>query len=378
MRDFLIVLLAILAKTSIVLSIKPAIISDSWEYVCYAKSLVQYGEYKCLYMADNPMYKNREFFFYRPPGYPIVIAGFMALLGSYWIVGIQIAQAVLEIFSLWLGLKTFRSTGVKVLWTLLLVVNSFWTPLILTESIFSSLLFIAVMFRTKPSSGLLLVVSTLIRQTGVLLAPILWRNWTAFGVLVLLLSVWSGFWMYRNFETCGVLTARTTNFYRHWASDLGIDVRRIASQVENKRCWEFEFDQKVRDAILSKVRENPTILITIYFDRLFDFFKLEPPFEISVTLLRFSEMPIFVKNLLTIFFNIFYGAVLFSCFVIIIELIILRRVSATSFAVLTFVVLHPFLSPSNLRFLHAVSLIALLHSLKLADRVACALKNKIC
>lgn len=364
MRDFLICIAAFCVKSLIVLAVKPAIISDSWEYVCYAKNLLNSGEFKCLYMADNPVYKNREFYFYRPAGYPLFLAGLMSFLGNHWLLGAKLLQAFLETVCIWLGLRILNSPLLKITWAALLTINSFWTPLFLTESIFSSLLFIAICLRSSAWSGLILFLGVLVRQTGLLILPAFHKNRRAIFILLTLFLTSTAYWMYRNQQLCGKPTARTTNFFRHWVSDagsyIGIDVKSVARSVENKKCWEFEFDQKLKSALLEKISEKPQLLFKVYFSRLTDFLKIELPFEIRVTLLRLSDMPNTLRLALKFCFYIFYAVVIVAVINCFSEIVVFRRLSSGALAVVAFVLLHPVLSPSNLRFLHGVSLPAIL------------------
>jgi len=85
-----------LIKLNIISGITQELESDSYEYACYAKNLVNNFSYRCLYQTGRSEYVGREFIAYRPFGYPFLLAIFKGTFGANWIKAAQIFQAFLE------------------------------------------------------------------------------------------------------------------------------------------------------------------------------------------------------------------------------------------------------------------------------------------
>ncbi|MCS6962246.1 MAG: hypothetical protein NZT61_07090 [Deltaproteobacteria bacterium] len=370
--DLILATISFAIKLVLAGSVKPALISDSWEYACYARNLASNGDYKCLYQGDNPIYHNREFLFYRPPGYPLIISAAMNLFNDQWDKTLQVIQVFFESVALMVGLLFLSKLISKLALFLFSTMFYFWSPLVLTESLTSSFVFISALLslRKKTLASVFFFMAVCMRNTVLFLFPIVLSSRRIFFVFLILLLPYQLYWSIRNFQLCNTFTSRTTNFYRHLGSDLGVNLKEIIKGVENKKCWEFAFDKKIGEKVSSFFLKNPKQVFGIYFKRLGNFFTFRLPFETEYTLMKFSLKNDLLRDITTVFFQITYGFVLISIpFYLLLLVTKDNKLCKLVLTVIFFLVLHPLVSPSNLRFITPIVLISIFVNCLLLEKL---------
>ena len=74
---FYLAMTGLVLRLAVAFSCDPLLRTDALEYHQYAQSLVKDHAYKIIYDSRQPSLKGREFYSFRPPGYPFFIAIFL-------------------------------------------------------------------------------------------------------------------------------------------------------------------------------------------------------------------------------------------------------------------------------------------------------------
>ncbi len=350
--DFFGLCLLASVKLFFIIWVNPPVVSDSYDYFCFAKSLASEGKYACLYQGDNPNYKGREFYYYRPVGYPFFLAILIYFTGDGWKVYAGLAQGVLEIFCYSLGLISLNNFWSKFLWLIFNLIGSYRTPLIITESLNTSLIFIsAILFLgNKDYSGLIFGAACLIRQSSLLAGWFILRNRQIFLYFISFFTLVSLILGFRNYYLCQRFTVGTTNFFRHNVTDFGISPWSSLRFLDNTKCWEFEFNEKLKSRFLNEVDIKK--FIKVYFKRLGEWFLKF--YDLELLLINRIDST-YVSNTLKIAFFIHSYLMILGVMCVLFSLVTKKALSLDlSLSILFFLLLHPLVSGSNIRFLSPV------------------------
>ena len=345
-----------LIKLNFVSGITQKIESDSYEYACYAKNIVNNFSYRCLYQTGRSEYVGREFLAYRPFGYPFLLAIFKSTFGESWIKAAQIFQAFLESLTV-VGVMFLKSLGARVVFVLLVAFFNVWTPLILTESVASSLIFLAfISLAFKPIlAALLIACGVFVKQTLLLAsAPYIFSRKIVFGIVFISLSLGFTAFSVRNFKECNRLTPLTSNFYRHALDGLGVNPFDFITNIKNEPCWEFKFNDTLKDVFFEHLVSNFKEVASIYKERFLNFFSVNllkdfmPALRISF---QSDDLKAFYKASIEFYSHVFCLSLIGS----VVVFIYLPQFRLMVLGLWVFVVIHPILSRTDFRFLSAVA-----------------------
>jgi hypothetical protein len=345
-----------LIKLNIISGITQELESDSYEYACYAKNLVDNFSYRCLYQTGRSEYLGREFLAYRPFGYPFLLAIFKGTFGASWIKAAQIFQAFLESLTV-VGVIFLNSLSAKVIFVLLVAFFNIWTPLILTESVASSLIFLAfITLAFKPIlAGLLIASGVFVKQTLLFASlPYIFSRKIVFCVVFVSLSLGFVAFSVRNFKECNRLTPLTSNFYRHALDGLGVNPFDFITSVKNEPCWEFKFNDTLRNVFFKHLVSNFKEVASIYKERFLTFFSANmlkdfmPALRLSF---QSDDLKAFYKASIEFYSHVFCLSLLGSIFVF----VYLPQFRLMVMGLWIFVVIHPILSRTDFRFLSALA-----------------------
>lgn len=348
MRYVLLVAIAIRVFVLSTTNFIPA--SDQRDYHVLAKNLYDGEGYIQIYQGESEQFKDMVFRAYRMPGYPFVLAGFYKLFGpdpqtALWL------NLVFDIGSLVLIYLIAKLFGGGLIAPTLFAITPLWTPLLMTESLFT-MMFLGITYLVLVQgksllTGLLLAIAVMVRPVAICLVPIVLfkkRSLLTLLPLVLVLALWN----LRNYKVFNEPVLLSTNFGPHNSPDFGID-----KVTEIKRLKALGFDEvginkELTNQIKEKVKENPKLGVSVYVARLKQLFSTEPPSELRSLLWKGGlEYPEYSKMIVKVM-PYFYLLSLFS-----LPLCLYRYTKPTLILLvssISFILLHPFVSHGNLRF----------------------------
>lgn len=345
----LVVLLAVLIRVLLVSTANYIPASDQRDYHVLAKNIYDGEGYIQIYDGESEQYQGITFRAYRSPGYPVFVSAVYSIFGPNPEIAIWI-NVLFETFScalIFLLASQFSKRSAYIA-ALLFAITPLWTPLLMTESLFTMLFLILIYLSISKNktliSGLILAFTVMVRPIGACLIP-LFRNKNPI-LLLLPLILTLAFWNFRNYKVFNEPVFLTTNFGPHNAPDFGID--KVAEIKRLKDLGESKINSELTRMIINKIKEDPLLGVEVYFKRLFQLFSSKPPSELRSILWNGGiKYPEFQKNIIS-----------FMPFIYIIALIslpfALRNNFTLSFLLLKssalFLLLHPLVSHGNLRF----------------------------
>ncbi|GEM_PF-4671994 len=324
--------------------------SDQRDYHVLAKNLYDGEGYIQIYDGESEQYKGVTFRAYRMPGYPVFVSAVYTLFGpnpkvAIWINVLfdSISCALIFLLALQYSKCSAYIAG------LLFALTPLWTPLLMTESLFT-MLFLLLIYLSRSSnktllSGILIAFTVMVRPVGVCLIPIFRRKNPVLLLLPLILAL--SFWNIRNYKLFNEPVFLTTNFGPHNAPDFGID--KVAEITRIKDQGEAKINSELTRMIINKIKENPSLGVEVYFKRLFQLFSTEPPSELRSLLWKGGvKYPEFQKAIVSLMPYIYILALISLPFA-------LNNNSSLTFLLLKssvlFLLLHPLVSHGNLRFI---------------------------
>lgn len=301
-----ILLAGLAARLVLVLVARPVLASDARDYDVLARNLLDGRGYVQVYEGETESFNGFTFRAFRSPGYPLLLAAWYAVFGRQPAVALLanvLADLVTQGCFVLIAVHLLGS-GPALLVAGLLAGHVLWTPLLMTESVYTALfaglaawLVFGGFERSAGGAlggGVLLAAALLTRPITVCLLPVLaWRvarsprPQRAAGLLALaLLPAGLGLaaWGARNYRLFGQLVLLTTNAGHHNAWDYGIHRDRLFIELRRRGLNEAE----INDVFIALERqillENPGPVLWLWTLRAVELFALHPPYELRHTL----------------------------------------------------------------------------------------------
>lgn len=346
----IIFLIAIILRSWIISTTTFIPASDQRDYHVLAKNLYDGEGYIQIYIGESPQFHGMTFRAYRMPGYPVLLAGFYKLFGpnpkfALWL------NLIFDLGSLVLIFLIMRFFGGGLIAPLLFALTPIWTPLLMTESLFTSLflllLYLILVQGKDLLAGVILAFSVMVKPIAISVLPFLLvrkRTVLLLAPLFIVLTAWN----IRNYNIFNRPVFLSTNFGSHNAQDFGIDKMTEIVKLREQGLGEVEINNQLTNQIKSKIKEDPKIALSVYLARLKQLFSTKPPSELrsllwkdglkypKVSKVILGSMPYLYLLALISLPVCFYKnpkptLILFGC-------------------ALSFILLHPLVSHGNIRF----------------------------
>jgi len=344
-------------------------VSDQRDYFTLAKNLYDGEGYIQIYNGESEQYQGMTLRAYRSPGYPIFLSSLFKVFSPSPRVGL-LAQVFLDTGTLFLlMLLTQKLFGIKAsaLSGFLYSLNIIWTPLLITEPLFTFLLIFSVYcgFKIKQPSlitlltmGCLICFLIFIRPIGLVMLAFLSFTWTltprGIAILTVPFLVVLSMWGYRNYLIFDEFVPITTNFGAHNAQDFGIDkvseIKRLRSEGEN----EAQINSILTEEIISYIKDNPSFALQVYFQRIKNLFTVTDISEVSSLLLKSVLLNPYLKVTINSWLTFIPWIFLISSIPFLYQCVAgeHRQFSISLLIlVISFVFLHGLISNGNLRFI---------------------------
>lgn len=347
-------------------------VSDSQDYHELAYNLMSGRGYTQIIDRETTFYA------YRMPGYPLILATTYTIFGTEShraAMAVNIAaEAVTELCVFIVGFHLLGATAAlaaQSLWA----VHLFWAHKLLTESVFTASLATSALLMASglPFSsgagafvhGIIALASALIRPIGLcvylaaaarlLMLRVPFRRAATLLIVALLPTVLGlSLWGMRNQKHLGSFVPLSTNFGRHNARSFGINPDAVARRLLREGCNDAEINARLTKAIVRDVEERPGHAIQEYGRRLVQLLLLSPRPDRRIMHLAPDHtgtlMPDGVRSALMLLYYQYY--VVYALAAAGGGLLLVRRVrfDIPLLIVLSFLLLHPLVSPGNIRF----------------------------
>jgi len=305
------VLLAVLVvgvaiRVALVTNAHAALLSDARDYYELARSLTEGRGYEQFYVGETEAFNEFTFRAFRPPGYPVFLAGLRYVAGWRPVVGLA-ANVVVDLLTqlcfVLIACRVF-GRGSALIVAVLLTIHVVWTPSLMSEALYTALfavLALLLVFRIADGSiigailfGLVMGAALFTRPITVCVLPLLvWHmlgqhSLKRGGVLLLLAVVPSAvgitLWGARNQRLFGQFVPLTTNLGHHNAWDYGLHADRVFAHLRGEGLNEAEINDVFLALEWEFVRKHPGTWVLMCLGRARDLFSLEPPPELRQVL----------------------------------------------------------------------------------------------
>jgi hypothetical protein len=348
--------------------------ADTCDYHELASNLMEGRGYVNSWSLD-PVWQGYVRRAYRPPGYPLLLVAIYEIAGGIKPHAAMLVNAVCEMATLLLlyGLARFyMGNGFALIPAAAYALCVQWVPNLMTESSFTFCFFLAICLLLQKNwttrvavaglLGLATAFAIMLRPIGVVLfipVALEWAKRRRLRVLrqailvalptLIYLTVWVG----RNYVLYGAVFL-TSNANQHVAPSYGIypaqvmeDYRARTGRIQN----EVEFERHLKDLIAGAKEKTPGLAARVYFRNLAGLFNLRPTWEVSRYLWDFSFrkhpwIKAWYRRLYAVHYLLyplgllgFIASCLAGRCVVIIEVLI------------GFLLVHPLVSPGNVRFM---------------------------
>jgi hypothetical protein len=260
-------------------------VSDSRDYHALARSLAAGEGYVQRYEGETAAYQGLTFRAYRMPGYPVFLAAVYGLTG-WRPLHAQLANVACDLVTGLLVLVIARRLfGRQVArWALgLFALHVLWTPVLLTEALFTALytalvaaLVTGAMARSAATAlgvGALLAAAVLVRPIALAVVPLALarlarRGQIGVALLVLAPTVLAlGAWAARNHARLGEVVVFTTNLGAHTARDFDLDREALVRAAVAEGLDEAAINRRLLGEVGRAIHEAPGRAILVYLRR---------------------------------------------------------------------------------------------------------------
>lgn len=300
--------LSIALRIALLLAASPPLISDVRDYHAYAESLARGDGYVHKYVGETQAYRDFVFRAYRPAGYPFLLTCIYTIFGWKTQVALGLnaaAELVTQLCWLLIALRLLGPAAALVV-QVLLAMHVLWTPLPMTESVFTALSSVLALLHVfgipyrSAAGGLccggVLTAAVFVRPIAVCFLPVLlvgavWRGplkrvlprvLTLVLPLVLALSAWGA----RNQRLFGQVVLFTTNLGTHNADDFGLGRDEMFAELRAAGLNEAQINREIVGREMAVIAERPLWWAGLFAERVRDLFSLRVPYEVGVTLWR--------------------------------------------------------------------------------------------
>lgn len=354
--------------------------SDTRDYHEFAFNLMQGNGYVC-YFNEHPAYQGFVQKAYRPPGYPLLLAGIYSVFG-FNPHAAMLANVIFELFTLTilyrLALYYTRhriALGACATYALCPI----WVPNLMTESSFT-LFFLLSMYILQNKRwcdnmvislflSIAICFAIMLRPIGVVLfippaiealvEIVKKRRFRILRYVVLTglaTSVYLTFWIARNYSLYDTFFL-TSNANQHIAGSYGINHSQAMAEYRNKYQRipnEAEFNAYMGNIITEVKHKTPWLATRVYFKNFIGLLSLEPVWELSGWLweVTYKGHPVI---------NALYRGAYYLLYMIyplgILGMIIAIKSRITTIimqVVAGFLLVHPLVSSGNVRFMASI------------------------
>lgn len=337
-------MLGLALRLWLIFAANPTLASDARDYHDYAASLLAGRGYVQVYNGETEAFNGFTFRAFRPPGYPVFLAGLYAVVGWHLRAALLaniVADLITQLASAWIAHRLFGIRAAMLV-SALLALHVLWTLSLMTESLHTALFSATLALlieRVYPQTtaddaaaernrnrrgwlrwfaiGLLLMAGIFTRPITICLIPIAiwsaaqqqggWRSRRAALALILLPTILTTLaWGWRNYAIFGERVWTTTNLGHHnaWEFDLNADMAFALLRKDGAN------EAEINSAMLADQRrwawEHPDRWLRIVAWRAVTLFSLSPPPELTNVLWKFTFPPESAGIAATVYRNLYY------------------------------------------------------------------------